>query len=591
MAGFKARFAKSLDDVVSVLNLNLRDLEKSSLGGTKTILKGSSDSAPKSILIPNPVASVVNTEHDLLQGLNEGGYLHLVPALHAYVESLQSREDAASGFAMLNASRLVPVERLPLGDILAPHLSAVNPHIQYILGTQKGVAGGVCDLDSQAMVPIERIPVGLLGGLTPKGVWDPATNTPTLANPAPAATRGWFYIASGSSEGSLGKEWKSGDWAISDGSVWQKIDNTDKVASVFGRTGAVTAQSGDYNLDQVSDGTTYKRVTATEKSQYDAAYTHSQSAHAPANANNTQSALNAAASKTTPVDADMLAMLDSAASNSINRVTWANVKATLKAYLDGVYEPKLTAGDTAKYYRGDKTWQDLAGAVRSTVLTGLASGTNAAIAATDTVLGGLAKLQAQLNSKQNALTFDSAPTASSSNPVTSGGVYTALAGKASNAYYNDDGAGKLTISSGSSSKNIEFRNGSVVFAFSGIEALPLFYVNTPPLAATANETPNVAWVRAHVQNTKMGQGYLSDGNFTLPAGAPIGYRILVTGTNHNYDGSYSGYVYRSSDAYIIDSGHLFPGYDSISIQGAAYRGKWFTRLDAGRWLVEDVDPI
>ena len=39
-------------------------------------------------------------------------------------------------------------------------------------------------------------------------------------------------------------------------------------------------------------------------------------------------------------------------------------------------------------------------------------------------------VQTALNSKQNALTFDDAPTASSSNPVKSGGVYTALSAKA-----------------------------------------------------------------------------------------------------------------------------------------------------------------
>lgn len=199
-----------------------------------------------------------------------------------------------------------------------------------------GKASGAIVSDSNNFIPIEQIPIGLLGGLTPKGAWNPSTNTPSLSNPPLATTRGWFYIASTSGT-ALGTDWASGDWCISDGTVWQKIDNTDKVSSVFGRTGSVVAASGDYNLDQINDGTTYKRITVTEKAQYAAAYTHSQAAHAPANADNTQATLNAGASKTTPVDADTLAMLDSAASNSINKLTWANVKATLKAYFDGLY--------------------------------------------------------------------------------------------------------------------------------------------------------------------------------------------------------------------------------------------------------------
>jgi len=45
----------------------------------------------------------------------------------------------------------------------------------------------------------------------------------------------------------------------------------------------------------------------------------------------------AAAAKTTPVDADLLSILDSAAANIIKKVTWANIKATLETYFDTIY--------------------------------------------------------------------------------------------------------------------------------------------------------------------------------------------------------------------------------------------------------------
>lgn len=45
----------------------------------------------------------------------------------------------------------------------------------------------------------------------------------------------------------------------------------------------------------------------------------------------------AATGKTTPVDADELALIDSAASNVLKKLTWANLKATLKAYFDTLY--------------------------------------------------------------------------------------------------------------------------------------------------------------------------------------------------------------------------------------------------------------
>ncbi len=45
----------------------------------------------------------------------------------------------------------------------------------------------------------------------------------------------------------------------------------------------------------------------------------------------------AATSKPTPVDADELPLVDSAASNVLKKLTWANVKATLKTYFDTLY--------------------------------------------------------------------------------------------------------------------------------------------------------------------------------------------------------------------------------------------------------------
>jgi len=47
--------------------------------------------------------------------------------------------------------------------------------------------------------------------------------------------------------------------------------------------------------------------------------------------------LTAATAKTTPVDADTMPLTDSAASNALKKVTWANIKATLASYFGTVY--------------------------------------------------------------------------------------------------------------------------------------------------------------------------------------------------------------------------------------------------------------
>lgn len=51
----------------------------------------------------------------------------------------------------------------------------------------------------------------------------------------------------------------------------------------------------------------------------------------------TSTAINAAAAKTTPVDADTFPLSDSAASFAMKKVSWSNIKATLKTYLDTLY--------------------------------------------------------------------------------------------------------------------------------------------------------------------------------------------------------------------------------------------------------------
>lgn len=50
------------------------------------------------------------------------------------------------------------------------------------------------------------------------------------------------------------------------------------------------------------------------------------------------SLINSATEKTTPVDADMVWLMDSAGSNVLKKLSWANIKATLKTYFDWLYD-------------------------------------------------------------------------------------------------------------------------------------------------------------------------------------------------------------------------------------------------------------
>ena len=92
---------------------------------------------------------------------------------------------------------------------------------------------------------------GLIGSTIYQGVWNASTNTPTLTTSV--GTKGYYYIVNVAGSTNLNgiTDWKVGDWAIYDGSAWQKVDNTDAVSSVNGQTGAVSLTT-----DNVAQGTT-----------------------------------------------------------------------------------------------------------------------------------------------------------------------------------------------------------------------------------------------------------------------------------------------------------------------------------------------
>jgi len=54
---------------------------------------------------------------------------------------------------------------------------------------------------------------------------------------------------------------------------------------------------------------------------------------------NIASSIVGVAGKTTPVNVDTLPLIDSAASSALKKLTWSNVKATLKTYFDSLYSP------------------------------------------------------------------------------------------------------------------------------------------------------------------------------------------------------------------------------------------------------------
>lgn len=132
--------------------------------------------------------------------------------------------------------------------------SAVNTNIAIPSSaiTDKGIAGGVASLDGSGTVPTSQLPAAVLGALKYQGAWNAATNTPTLTSSV--GTQGYYYVVSVDGSTNLNgiTDWKVGDWAIFNGSIWQKIDNTEAVTSVNGYTGAVVLSASDVGAPTTS---------------------------------------------------------------------------------------------------------------------------------------------------------------------------------------------------------------------------------------------------------------------------------------------------------------------------------------------------
>jgi hypothetical protein len=116
-----------------------------------------------------------------------------------------------------------------------------------LTGLNLASGGTIAATDSvlQAFGKVQNQISALVGGVIYKGTWNASTNTPTLASGTGA--KGDYYIVTVDGTTNLDgiTDWKVGDWAIFNGTTWDKVDNTDAVSSVNGYTGAVSLVTGD----------------------------------------------------------------------------------------------------------------------------------------------------------------------------------------------------------------------------------------------------------------------------------------------------------------------------------------------------------
>jgi hypothetical protein len=145
---------------------------------------------------------------------------------------------------------------LNVGEVVSPDLAESIKVITNGGGTSQYVLDTLASLQTQItnLIPSQTGNSGkflttdgtdiswasVAGGLSYQGTWNASTNTPTLTSSV--GTNGYYYITDVAGSTNLNgiTDWQIGDWLLFNGSVWQKIDQSNLVTSVNGQTGAVS---------------------------------------------------------------------------------------------------------------------------------------------------------------------------------------------------------------------------------------------------------------------------------------------------------------------------------------------------------------
>jgi hypothetical protein len=145
---------------------------------------------------------------------------------------------------------------LNVGEVVSPDLAESIKVITNGGGTSQYVLDTLASLQTQItnLIPSQTGNAGkflttdgtdiswasVAGALSYQGTWNASTNTPTLASST--GVNGYYYIVSTAGSTNLDgiTDWQIGDWLLFNGTVWQKIDQSNLVTSVNGQTGAVS---------------------------------------------------------------------------------------------------------------------------------------------------------------------------------------------------------------------------------------------------------------------------------------------------------------------------------------------------------------
>jgi hypothetical protein len=260
-----------------------------------------------------------------------------------------------SAFIFADDVALLGLNNFDATLIYKPGATVVNNKIIYQANQQNGPG-------NFNILHWDYIAGGTSGTLVFKGLWNADTDSPQLASPTPIPAAGNFWVVSDAGDTDLSgiTDWQIGDWAISDGTQWRKLDNSDTVTNAQNEGGGIGIfdnKSGTFlnfktltNLDgsvKITDGTS---------------------------------------------TVDLAIEFDDSSTGTTR--TWTAFKIFSEL---ATKEPVITGtGDVNDYYSGNKTFQSLPTGVLGTFLSGLDLTVNQAIDATNTVIQAFGYLQKQI---------------------------------------------------------------------------------------------------------------------------------------------------------------------------------------------------
>lgn len=154
---------------------------------------------------------------------------------------------------------------LNVGEVVAPDLAERIKVITNGGGTSQSVLDTLASLQTQInnLIPSQTGNSGkflttngsalswasVAGGLSYQGTWNASTNTPTLASST--GTNGYYYIVATAGSTNLNgiTDWQVGDWLLFNGTVWQKIDQSETLQTVTSADGSLTVSTVGSNVD------------------------------------------------------------------------------------------------------------------------------------------------------------------------------------------------------------------------------------------------------------------------------------------------------------------------------------------------------